>query len=182
MFIDKDSFKMRHTRLTRFFSLSNTPMTSEGHWYMYACTRGCLDILWHHKYASEENMCSIFTCFLQWNFVKVCILHDIDAYFTNINYLQNFIRRFLFFKLKKWNCTIFKNPLHKFFIFSNWSIVWNRFHKTAEFQDILPRLTLEKEANRWKIAKKELSLCLFVAMATVCNILIWTKMESQVCP
>ena len=33
------------------------------------------------------------------------------------------------------------------------SIVRNRFHKTAEFQDILPRLTLEKEANRWKIAK-----------------------------
>ena len=24
---------------------------------------------------------------------------------------------------------------------------------TAEFQDISPRLTLEKEANRWKIAK-----------------------------
>ena len=34
------------------------------------------------------------------------------------------------------------------------SIVRNRFHKTAEFQDILPRLTLEKEANSWKIAKK----------------------------
>ena len=37
--------------------------------------------------------------------------------------------------------------------FSNLSVVRNRFHKTAEFQDILPRLTLEKEANRWKIAK-----------------------------
>ena len=33
-------------------------------------------------------------------------------------------------------------------------MVRNRFHKTAEFEDILPRLTLEKEANRWKIAKK----------------------------
>ena len=29
----------------------------------------------------------------------------------------------------------------------------SRFHKTAQFQDILPRLTLEKEANRWKIAR-----------------------------
>ena len=33
-------------------------------------------------------------------------------------------------------------------------MVRNRFHKTAEFEDILPRLTLEKEANSWKIAKK----------------------------
>ena len=56
--------------------------------------------------------------------------------------------------------------------FSNLSVVRNRFHKTAEFQDILPRLTQEKEANRWKIAKKWLSLRLFVAMATICNILI----------
>ena len=44
--------------------------------------------------------------------------------------------------------------MDKFFIFSNRSIVQNRFHKTADFQDILQRLTLEKEANRWKIAKK----------------------------
>ena len=56
----------------------------------------------------------------------------------------------------------------------------NRFHKTAEFEDILPRLTLEKEANRWKIAKKWLSLRLFVAMVTVCNILILMKKKSQV--
>ena len=48
---------------------------------------------------------------------------------------------------------IFKNPLDKFFINSNLSIVRNHFYKTAEFQDILPRVTLEKEANRWKIAK-----------------------------
>ena len=38
---------------------------------------------------------------------------------------------------------------------------------TAEFQDILPRLTLEKKANRGKIAKNWLSLRQFVAMATV---------------
>ena len=30
----------------------------------------------------------------------------------------------------------------------------NSLHKTAEFQDNLPGLTLEKEANRWEIAKK----------------------------
>ena len=54
-----------------------------------------------------------------------------------------------------------------------------RFHKTAEFEDILPRLTLEKEANRWKITKKWLSLRLFVAMVTVCNILILMKKKSQ---
>ena len=55
----------------------------------------------------------------------------------------------------------------------------NGFHKTAEFQDVLPRLTPDKEANRWKIAKKWLSLRLVVAMATVCNILM--KKKSQVC-
>ena len=27
----------------------------------------------------------------------------------------------------------------------------NRFHKTAEFKDILPRLTLERDVNRWKM-------------------------------
>ena len=59
-------------------------------------------------------------------------------------------------------------------------IVRNRFHKTAEFQDILPVLTLEKEANRWKVAKKWI-FKLFVAMATVCNILILMKKKSQVC-
>ena len=51
--------------------------------------------------------------------------------------------------------------------------------ETAEFQDFLPRLTLQKEANRWKIGRKLLSLRLFVAMATVCNILILMKKKSQ---
>ena len=46
----------------------------------------------------------------------------------------------------------FKNALDKCFILSNQSIVRSRFHKTAEFQDILPRLTLEKETNSRKIA------------------------------
>ena len=45
-------------------------------------------------------------------------------------------------------CKIFKSPLEKFFIFSNQSSLRNRFHKTAKFEDILPWLTLEKEANR----------------------------------
>ena len=52
-----------------------------------------------------------------------------------------------FFKSKICNCTILKNPLNKFLIFLNLSIVRNRFYKTAEVQDILPRLTQEKEAN-----------------------------------
>ena len=43
---------------------------------------------------------------------------------------------------------------NKFFIFSNVSIVRNHFYKTAEFQVMLSRQTLEKDANRWKIVKK----------------------------
>ena len=70
------------------------------------------------------------------------------------NFLTKFYLRISFFKSRIWNCTVFKNPLDKFFVFSNLSIVRNHFHKTAEFQDISPRLTLEKETNRWKIAKK----------------------------
>ena len=77
---------------------------------------------------------------------------------SQYNFLTKFYLRISFFKSKIGNCKIFKNPLDKFFIFSNLTIVRNRFHKTAEFQDILPRLTLEKEANRWKIAKQRLSL------------------------
>ena len=46
------------------------------------------------------------------------------------------------------NCKIFKNPLDKFVIFSNLSSVPNCFHKTAEFQDVLLTLTLEKEDNK----------------------------------
>ena len=45
------------------------------------------------------------------------------------------------------------------------------YHTYLKF---LARLTLEKEAiaNRWKIATKWLSLRLFVAMATVCHMLV----------
>ena len=43
-------------------------------------------------------------------------------------------------------------------------------------------LTPEKEANRWKIAKKRLSLRLFVAMATVYNILIKKKENEKEIP
>ena len=42
----------------------------------------CLEIFWRHKHANEENTPSLFSCFLRWNFLKVCILHDIDSYFT----------------------------------------------------------------------------------------------------
>ena len=102
-----------------------------------------------------------------------CLLH-------NMSFWKKHYLRISYFKSKIGHCKIFKNPLDKFFIFSNKIIVRNRFHKTGEFQDILPRLTLEKEANRWKIAKKWLSLRLFVAMVTVCNKLILTKKKSQV--
>ena len=59
------------------------------------------------------------------------------------------------YNLKKFDLRIpfFFNQKQKIVGFLR-SIVRNRFHKTAEFQDILPRLTLEKEANSWKIAKK----------------------------
>ena len=101
---------------------------------------------------------------------------------SQYNFLTKFYLRISFFFNKKiGNCKIFKNPLDKFFMFSSLSIVRNRFHKTAEFQDVLPRLTLEKEANTWKIAKKWLSLRMFVAMATACNILIRMKKKSQLC-
>ena len=72
---------------------------------------------------------------------------------SQYNFLTNFYLRIYFLKYKLWHCTILKNLQDKFFIFSTYSIFRNRFNKTAEFQDILPRLTLEREANRWKIAK-----------------------------
>ena len=67
---------------------------------------------------------------------------------------------------------IFTNLPDKLFIFSNEIIVRNHFHWTAEFENISPRVTLEKKANRWKTAKKWLSLRLVVAMATVWDTLI----------
>ena len=61
---------------------------------------------------------------------------------------------------------IFKNPLDNFFIF-------------FQIKDVLPRLTLEKEANRWKIAKK------MVIFAIVCchgNSLQYTHMNENGIP
>ena len=78
--VHKSSLKIGHTRSTRFFSLSNAPVTPEGHWY--ACAHGHLEIVWRHKHPKEENTRSLFPCFLRWDFLKVCMLHDIDAYFT----------------------------------------------------------------------------------------------------
>ena len=92
--VHKSRLKIGHTRLTRIFSLSNTPMTPEGHWY--ACARGHLEIVWCHKHANKENTRSLFSCFLQWNFVKVCMLHDIDAYFTIYFFWQNCIKDLFF--------------------------------------------------------------------------------------
>ena len=73
--VHENSLKIGHMRFS-----SNAPMTPEGLWY--ACVRGRLEIVWRHKHAKEENTRSLFSCFLRWNFLKVCMLHDIDAYFT----------------------------------------------------------------------------------------------------
>ena len=73
--VHENSLKTGHKRFS-----SNAPMTPEGLWY--ACVRGRLEIVWRHKHAKEENTRSLFSCFLRWNFLKVCMLHDIDAYFT----------------------------------------------------------------------------------------------------
>ena len=100
---------------------------------------------------------------------------------SQYDFLKKFYPWISFFESKIGYCKILKNPLDNFFIFSNQIIVRNCFHKTAEFQDILLRLTLEKEANRWKMSKKWLSSRLFVAMATVCNILILMIKKSQIC-
>ena len=78
----------------------------------------------------------------------------------NVIFWHNFIEGFLFLirsrkdcnKNRK-DCKIFKNPLDKCFVFLKLSIVRNRFHKTREFQDTWPRLTLEKVANKWKVTK-----------------------------
>ena len=67
--IDKSSFKMGHTRLARFFSLSNASMTPEGRWY--ACARGRLEILWLHKHANEENTLSFGE--ISWKFVNFMV-------------------------------------------------------------------------------------------------------------
>jgi len=57
--------------------------------------------------------------------VKFCeswytVVHDIDAFFT-IQFFEKILAQYFFFlKSKKGNyCKIFKNPLDKFFIFSN---------------------------------------------------------------
>ena len=77
--VHENSLKIAGHSMTRFFS-SNAPMTPEGLWC--ACVRGRLEIVWRHSHAKEENTRSLFSCFLRWNFLKVCILHDRDAYFT----------------------------------------------------------------------------------------------------
>ena len=125
--VHENNLKIGHTRLTRFFSFSNAPMTPEGYWY--ACVRGRLEIVWRHKHANEENTRSLFSCFLQWNFLKVCMLHALDPTVQN-NFLTKFFERISFLKWrviiavnffwsKIWHCTILKIPLDKFFIFSN---------------------------------------------------------------
>ena len=50
--------------------------------------------------------------------MKVCVLHDIDAYFT-MSFFHKILSKDFFFLSKIRNCKIPKNPLNKFFIFSN---------------------------------------------------------------
>ena len=92
--VQEDSLKIGHTRLTRFFSFSNAPTTPEGHWY--ACVRGCLEILWHHKHANEENTRSFFSCFLRWSFFESLYALWYSFLLHNIIFWQNFILGFLF--------------------------------------------------------------------------------------
>ena len=53
--------KIGHTSLTRFFFLSNAPMTPEGHWY--ACALGRLEIVWRHKHTNDEKKVLTFLVF-----------------------------------------------------------------------------------------------------------------------
>ena len=104
--IAKSSFKVGHTRLARFFSLSKAPMRQEGHWYARA--RCSLKILWHHKAANEEKqrILYIFSCFLRWNFLKAWVLHNIYAYFR-ISFFDKISSR-------DFSCLIINRPVQGF--------------------------------------------------------------------
>ena len=69
---------------------------------------------------------------------------------------------------------IFMNLPDKLFIFFKLNYCPKSFPVAAEFENILPRVTLERKANRWKTPKKWLFLRLVVAMATVWDTLIWS--------
>ena len=88
--------------------------------------------------------------------------HFLTKFYPGLSHVSSKIGKF----------KISTNLPDKLFIFSNLTIVRKRFHWTAEFENILPRVTLERKANRWKTAKKWLSLRLVVAMATVWGTLI----------
>ena len=84
--VHKSSLKIGRTRLTRILSLSNMPVTPEGH--PYVCARGRLEIVWRHKHANEALT---FPVFPSVNFCESlyaswyrCLLH-------NIIFWQNFI-------------------------------------------------------------------------------------------
>ena len=64
----------------RVVRISNKRVAQAG--LQYACACGRLEIVWRHKDGKEGNMSSVFSCFLRWNFFKVGIVHDIDAFFT----------------------------------------------------------------------------------------------------
>ena len=51
------------------------------------------------------------------------------------------------FLLKLVKFTIFKNLPDRFFIFINKTIIRHRFHTTAKFEDISPKVTQEKADN-----------------------------------
>ena len=72
---------------------------------------------------------------------------------SQYHFLRKFYPRISLFLSKIGKLRILKNLLDKIFFFSDETFVCDRFYKTAEFKDFLPKLTLEREANRWKIAK-----------------------------
>ena len=64
------------------------------------------------------------------------------------HFLPEFYLRVSLFLLKLVKFTIFKNLPDRFFMFFNKTIIRHRFHMTAKFDDISPKVTQEKAENR----------------------------------
>ena len=96
-------------------TISSKRVAQAGLWY--ACARGRLEIVWRHIEANEGNTSSLFSSFLRWNFVKVCIVHDIDAYFT-IWFFEKKLSKDFFFCLEQFLLRLFYSfPLYLFYTF-----------------------------------------------------------------
>ena len=181
--IDKSSFKMGHTRLIWFFSLSNLPLMSEGHWY----ASKFYDITNMQTKKTHAHCVSFSEILWKFVYVAVNIWSQLIFNFMTKFYINPCLHRWFLSRLScnfKISCkpgaifstTCCRNIAGVLNVFETWcslsttkiasscrnknrlckqalSIVWNRFHKTAKFQEILLRLTQEKEANKWKIAK-----------------------------